>query len=300
MDTELIRTGRFAWNNAMKMLPLLLLLPQVLSEETTSLLPPKDVYVSEGRLTWTPAAENATYTVEYRGKGRNEWREVPACVQIPSSSCDFSSIRNNQGNGCVSVRVRAKRDDQTSTAVEACSHDEQSCSPGFSLSPGPGSMTVRLTRNSSLIKKHADHVTHLIYFGEEGEQLTKHEEAAASETIRDLEEGQRYCAWVQYVYMTRPVGPPRCMQCETTLVKSAKETAIITAVVVVIILIVLVPLVSYILIFQLKKIKQMLRVPYEIPNLFPEPGPEQRVFLPPSSDEHYDVITSMTPRDARR
>lgn len=46
-----------------------------------------------------------------------------------------------------------------------------SCTPDFSLTAGPGSLTVHLSRNHGLPLEQADHARHRVYYGKEGEPL---------------------------------------------------------------------------------------------------------------------------------
>lgn len=46
------------------------------------------------------------------------------------------------------------------------------CTPGFRLSPRPGSLTVHLMKNHSLALEHGDHAKHRVFYGQEGEPLT--------------------------------------------------------------------------------------------------------------------------------
>ncbi|KAM4558262.1 interferon gamma receptor 2 [Odontesthes bonariensis] len=269
---------------------------QVLSEGTPPL--PQDVQVDGGQLTWTPGSEDAdlTYRVEYLSSDQEEWTAVPGCEEIPSHSCSIAaSIAATAEHDCVMLRVQVQRAGLRSTAVRACSTHGDSCSPRFSLTPGPGSLTVHLSRNNSLARRYADYAKHRICFGKEGEPLRFCRDAAASESLSELEAGQRYCVQVQHILWDEPFGPAGCSQCETVRASDyLKQAAIIAGVVVAVGLVVLVPVVAYLLIFQLRKVKQLLRPPCEI-SLFLEPGLKAQIPILSNTEDHYDRISSISP-----
>ncbi|NP_001347725.1 interferon gamma receptor 2 precursor [Acanthochromis polyacanthus] len=298
MCSETRRTLR---NDAATMFFVLLCLQnfvQVLSEAT--LLPPKNIRVDKWQLRWSPATKerDIMYTVQYRSFNTDEWKVVPACVQIVSNSCNVASTKAKGEHGCVMLRVLAEKNGLTSIPVKACSRHGDSCDPDFNLIARPGSLTVRLASDHSLTPDFAEFAKHRIYFGKQGEQLKKYTDVASSETIRELEEGQRYCVQVQYIATNNPVGLASCIQCELIPQSGdSTQTLIIVSVLVVFVLVAVIPGVTYILIFQRKKIKRYLQ-PYNI-NIMPELFEPIHISILPSSqsDEHFDVLSSITPEE---
>ena len=55
----------------------------------------------------------------------------------------------------------------------------------------------------------------------------KYKDSASSVSIHDLEEGQRYCTKVQYIYHNKPVGLESCTQCE--VIPMSSKTMLIGA-----------------------------------------------------------------------
>ncbi|XP_059199542.1 interferon alpha/beta receptor 1-like [Centropristis striata] len=267
--------------------------------------PPENIHVDEWLLRWTPATDgDVTYTVKYSSFDKGPWTNLPACTQISINSCHVISTKAQGIHGCVMLRVQAERHGLTSTPVEACSRRGDSCTPDFSLTARPGTLTVNLSRNHSLALDHADHVGHRVYYGMEGEPLQDYEDTAASVTISELQEGQRYCTKVQYTYHDKPVGVPSCTQCELIPEsrKNPKATEILAAVVPVVVLLILIPVIAYVLIFQQRRIKQWLQPPYQIPpDFFLEPLPEHHLGIPASGppEEHWDVISSFSQQEFR-
>lgn len=276
---------------------------QVLSEEAPA--QPEDIHVDNWLLTWTPASEekDITYTVQYSSFDSTVWTDVPACVHISFNSCNVSSTKASGEHGCVMLRVKAKRRrGLTSTPVQACSRHGGSCTPDFSLTAGPGSLTVHVSRNHSLALDHEDHAKHRVYYGKEGEPLQKYEDAVGSVTIPELQEGQRYCIKVQNIYFDTAVGLPTCTRCEVIPEsrKDSKLTEVLVAVVLLIVL--LIPVIAYFLIFQRGRIKQWLQPPCKIPDdFFLEPSPEHHlpIFTSSPSEEHWDVISCISPEEFR-
>ncbi|GAA6219753.1 uncharacterized protein LOC108897140 isoform X2 [Lates japonicus] len=271
---------------------------QVLSVVT--LAPPQNIHVNKWQLTWTHASEkeDVSYTVQYRSFDTSVWKDVQACVQTFSTSCNVTSTKAESEHGCVMLRVRAERQGLTSKPVKACSRHGDSCTPEVSLTARPGSLTVFLSGNNSMALEYADHAKHRVYYGKEGESLQKYEDALYSVSIPGLEEGQRYCIRVQYMLYDKPVGPESCTQCEVIPGSEyeRQQTAIITAVVVVVVVLILIPAIAYILIFQRGRIKKCLQPPCKIPdNFLLEPFPEHHILSSTSSpsEERYDVITAM-------
>ncbi|KAF1382204.1 hypothetical protein PFLUV_G00141210 [Perca fluviatilis] len=263
---------------------------------------PQNVHVDNWLLTWTPAAEegDTTYTVEYSSFDIGVWKNVTSCVHISSNSCNVTSTKAEDEHGCVRLRVQAERRGLTSTPVEACSRHGDSCTPYFSLMPGPGSLTVHLSRNHSLARDYAGHAKHRVYYGKEGEPLLYDEDPLASVTIPELQEGQRYCVQVQNINYGKCVGLPTCPQC--VLIPPSKiysTPTVILAVGLIIVLVLLIPVIAYFLICKIERIKQCLRPPYELPGDFLEPFPDH--YLPISSssptEECWDVITSISPQE---
>lgn len=296
-------TRRTLRNDSVTMLFALLCLQtavQVLSEAT--LPPPKDIQVDKWQLRWSPATEerDIMYTVQYRIFNTDEWKDVPACVQIAFNSCNVSSTKAKGEHGCITLRVLAERHGLTSTPVKACSRHGDSCTPEFSLTARPGSLTVHLTNNHSLAREHANHAKHRIYYGKQREQLKEYKDAASSETIEKLEEGQWYCVKVEYVFYGRPVGLASCIQCERIPEPGdSTQTAVIVTVMAVVFLVAVVPAVAYTIIYQREKIKRCLQPRYQMPDLFLEPLPRDHipVLTSSQSDEHCDVISSISPKE---
>lgn len=279
---------------------LCILLPvQVLSDVPPA--PPQDVHVYNWQLTWRPAPEEGkvTYTVEYSS---NMWKSVPACANISSNSCNVSSTKAESESGCVLLRVRAERRGLTSTPVEACSRHGDSCSPDVRLTAGPASLTVHLNRTHRLALEYGEHAKRIVYYGKEGEPLQKYADVLSSVTIPDLQEGQRYCAAVQYIVFDLPVGLATCARCEL-IPKSrifSKQSELIVAVVpAVIVLLVLVPVIAYLLIFQRGRIKRWLRPPYQTPDNLLEPFGENYIPICISgpTEEHYHVLSAISPEE---
>uniref|UniRef100_A0A8C5ECK9 Uncharacterized LOC114455582 n=1 Tax=Gouania willdenowi TaxID=441366 RepID=A0A8C5ECK9_GOUWI len=147
----------------------------------------------------------------------NNWKDIPACVQIALNFCNVTSTKIHGNHaGCVMLRVQAERDGLTSIPVEACSSQGEPCTPQFSLTARPGSLTVHLSGDHSLAQEYGAHVKHRIYLGKKGESLKEHSDAASSLTIKELEEGQQYCAKVQYVtLLSNDTELSSCIQCES-------------------------------------------------------------------------------------
>ncbi|XP_018552104.1 interferon gamma receptor 2 isoform X1 [Lates calcarifer] len=268
---------------------------QVLSVVT--LAPPQNIHVNNWQLTWTHDSEkeDVTYTVQYRSFDTSVWKDVQACVQTFSTSCNVTSTKAESEHGCVMLRVLAERQGLTSKPVKACSRHGDSCTPEVSLTARPGSLTVFLSRNHSMVLEHGDHVKHRVYYGKEGQSLQKYKDAVYSLSIPGLEEGQRYCTRVQYMLYEKPFGPESCTQCEVIPESEyeRRQTVIITAMVVVVVVLILIPAIAYILIFQHGRIKKCLHPPCKIPdNFLLEPFSEHHILSSPS-EEHYDIITAM-------
>ncbi|KAM8855737.1 interferon gamma receptor 2 isoform 2-T2 [Spinachia spinachia] len=280
--------------------PCVLLAVQVLSDVPPA--SPQDVHVDNWQLTWrlTPEEGNVTYTVEYSS---DVWKSVQACANISSNSCDVISTNAAGEHQCVILRVRAERRGLTSTPVKACSPHGNLCSPDFRLTAGPDSLTVHLSRNHRLPLELGENLKHCVYYGKEGEPL-QYADVLSSVTIPDLQKGQRYCAEVQYIYISRPVGAATCSLCEVIPVsrKYSKQSNLIFAVVLpVVVLLVLVPVIAYLVIFQRRRIKRWLRPPYRIPDDFFEPFGENYIPISSSShsEEHCHGISAIYPEEFR-
>ncbi|XP_030613561.1 interferon gamma receptor 2 [Archocentrus centrarchus] len=259
------------------MRPLLLLLcfsfSRVVSE--VPLPPPHNIQVEEGQLTWHPASETVTYTVEYRRFESSKWEMLSHCVNTSASVCDVRAVTQTlrgepPESNCVMLRVRAERKALKSEPVEACSRNGSLCTPAFSLSAVPGLLTVHLSDNHELAEEYADHAKHRVYFGKAGEKLEESKDAIASTTFEDLEEGQQYCVQVKYIVYGRLVAPPSCTQCAVIPAsKHWNHTSVIAGVVAAIVaLAIIIPTVGYLLLFQRQRIKRWLRLPYHIPPEF--------------------------------
>ncbi|XP_035859718.1 interferon gamma receptor 2 isoform X1 [Sander lucioperca] len=279
-----------------------LVVVQALSESPPA---PQNIHVDNWLLTWTPASEgDTTYTVQYSRFNNRKWTNVSSCVHISSNSCNVTSTKAEAEHGCVRLRVRAERRGLPSPPVEACSRHGDTCTPDLSLMPGPGSLTVYLTMNHSLAQEYGRHAKYRVYYGKEGEPLlansTKYEDAEASVTISELQEGQRYCVQVQYRYFKSSIGLPTCTQCE--LIPESKKDSNQTVILVVgpiMVPVLLIPLIAYFLICKSERIKQWLRPPYELPEDFLESFPEHHLPISSSSptEECWDVISSISPQE---
>ncbi|XP_044071627.1 interferon gamma receptor 2 [Siniperca chuatsi] len=277
---------------------------QVLSEELLAPpAPPQNIHVDNWLLTWTATEErDVTYTVQYRSFDTDNWKDVPACIQISLNSCNVTLLKPEEYD-CVMLRVRAERHLLTTGPVEACSRHGGSCTPEVSLTARPGSLTVYLSRNHSLALEHGGHAMYRVYYGKKGEPLQKFKDDVSSVSFNELQEGQHYCTKVQYIYFNKPFGLPSCTQCVVIPEsrKNLKQTEILVVVVAVIILVILVPVIAYILIFQRGRIKQWLRPPYEIPDDFLNTFHVHHnpISTSSSSEEHWDVISCITPEEVR-
>ncbi|XP_060944234.1 uncharacterized protein LOC133021412 isoform X2 [Limanda limanda] len=269
----------------------------VVSEATPA--PPQNVHVDKWLLTWTPATEerDVTYTVQYRSFDNIVWEDVPACTQTSFHSCNVTITRDESERGCVMLRVQAERHGLTSEPVKACSRFGDSCSPEVRLVARPGSLTVNLSGNHSMVWDYADHVIHKVYYGKEGESLQKYEYGTSSVTILKLEEGQRYCTKVQYILHEQPVGLESCTRCEVIPVSrhKPKQTDLIVAVVVVISVAFLISGIGYFLVCRHQRIKHWLQPPCEIPEHFLMPFPGRQICSYTSSicEEHCDIISTI-------
>ncbi|KAM7380944.1 hypothetical protein PAMP_004209 [Pampus punctatissimus] len=179
--------------------------------------PPQDVRFVHGLLNWTSAAEDRdiTYTVQYSTtfSETEVWMDVPACVQTSLNSCNVSFTKAAAKHGCMKLRVRAERRGLRSAPISACSTHNDSCSPEVRLTVRPGYITVHLSRNHDLAREYADHGKHRVYIRKEGEDSENHLDTVSSTTLPGLEEGRRYCARVQYIYMGKPEGLSSCSVC---------------------------------------------------------------------------------------
>ncbi|XP_008277679.1 uncharacterized protein LOC103355603, partial [Stegastes partitus] len=226
----------------------------------------------------------------------DEWIVVPDCHQIAFNSCNVAFTKAKEEHGCVMLRVTAESHGKTSKPAKACSRHGDSCTPDFSLTARPGSLTVQLTMNHSLAPDYAGQIKHRIYYGK-GEQLEAYIDVSSSKTISELDQGQRYCVAVQYVRYDTPHGPRSCIQCE--LIPEAgysTHTRIIVAVVVAVVLVAVITAVAHILIFHRKKIKSCLQPRYQMPHSVLEPLDIPN-FTSSQTEEHCDVISSFTPEE---
>ncbi|XP_026151054.1 uncharacterized protein LOC113123328 [Mastacembelus armatus] len=268
------------------------------------LAPPENIHVEKGLLKWTSASQdrNITYTVQYRSFDNEMWTDVPGCAQTLFHFCNVTVTKAESPHGCVMLRVQAKRGELTSRPVKACSRQGDSCTPEFSVTARPGSLTVHLSRNHSMALEHGDHAKHRVYYGKEGESLQlKHKDGASSVLIHNLEQGQRYCVMVQYIYYNNAIGLGSCIQCIVIPVSENVPKDVIVAVGFVIFMVFLLPA-AYILIFQHRRIKQWLRPPYQMSDVLIQPFPEHHILWSSSSpnEERYDVISSIITEGSRK
>ncbi|KAF7656973.1 hypothetical protein LDENG_00033680 [Lucifuga dentata] len=282
----------------------LLLYIQAFGQVVSEVLPPlQDVHVNGGLLRWTasPQHRNASYSVQYRSSDK-KWKDVLSCIRTTLTSCDVTSMAAETEHGCVMLRLRAEQAGLSSQWVEACSKEGDRCSPEVRLAARPGFLTVYLNRNHSLALQHGDHAKHRVYYGKEGQPLRSYEDAASSVSVSELEEGQRYCIKVQYLYYGVPIGAPSCTQC-VLIPESSVKTQLAEIGVTVVVVVIMVPVViavAYILIFKHKRIKKWLRPPYEMPELVFRPLPESHRLLSmrSPSEECFDMISVVIPQDS--
>lgn len=257
--------------------------------------PPQQVHLKGTLLTWRPATEtppteevDLTYSVQSRYHA-DDWRDVPACTNTSSTSCDVTEVAAGGRHGCVMLQVRAERRGLNSEPVQACSLQENSCSPNVSLSARPSSLTVHLYLNYSLAEEHAAHAKHRVRYGREGALMQEFKDSTSSLTLRPLEAGQRYCVQVEYILHNLPVGPPRCPLCETVPQTGVQVQAGVISVVAVV-LFSLTIAGAFVLIFKKGWIKRLLRPPYQIPDHFYLLQPPHSVSTCSPTEESCDVI----------
>lgn len=282
----------------------ILFVPQVFSEAPPA--PPQDIQVDNWLLRWSPDPEDGdvTYTAQYSRflQQRNingVWTDVPYCVHTSLNSCNVSSIKARSEYDCVMLRVRAERHGKNSTSVQACSKHGHLCTPDFNLTARPGSLTVHLSRNTPFLREHANHAKYRVYYGKKGEALQDYKDGLASVTIDELQEGQRYCTRVQYLYHKNTVGLPTCTQCELIPESDSRQTVTIVSLVLVGVLLLVFPVIAYFFLFQRGRLKHWLQPPYTFREHLLEPILEPFLPIHSSTEEHYDVITSMSPVELR-
>ncbi|NP_001347687.1 interferon gamma receptor 2 precursor [Fundulus heteroclitus] len=259
---------------------------------------PSDVLIKQTQLTWNATANDATFTVQYRGFYDGGWTPLETCSSTPLTSCDVALVQAGEENGCVRLRVAARRHRETSEPVEACSRGGHPCSPDFTLSVSPGSLTVNLNRSQNLDWKYGGQLKHRIYLRRQGEDWQDHI-SHSSKFFDGLEAGQRYCVKVEFVlYGQKSLGPASCEQCDTVPDFSTSKQTLIVIVTIVVSGIVLLVVFAYIQLFKSKNIKQFLQPPYTIPPGFQErlPTAGRPLVAESPSEEDYDVVSSLTPR----
>ncbi|KAM3607202.1 uncharacterized protein V6R79_003420 [Siganus canaliculatus] len=281
------------------------LLVQVLSEAPPPPPPPpQDVLINKWLLTWAPPPEEAglTYTVQY--SFRDKWRNVASCVRTPSTSCDVSAVGNEAEHGCVTLRVHAERRGLESDPVQVCSRHGASCTPEFRLTVRPGSLTVHLNKKHNLTDDYADHAKYRVYYAKEGDSLQEtFIDDVSSVSVPGLQEGQRYCAAVQFLHQDRALGTPSCPRC-TLVPRSESPAAVIVPAAAALVLILVAVAIAYLLIFHLGKLKRWLRNNrYQIPEHFmlDDTHCSATSSSPPAAspgEEHFSVITGLDRRDA--
>ncbi|XP_027879846.1 tissue factor-like [Xiphophorus couchianus] len=258
---------------------------------------PIDVVIDQSMLKWNSTASDVTFTAEFHDF-ESDWTPIETCIETRFTSCDLSSEESDR---CIRRRVAAWRNGVESEPVEACSRDGHACSPNFTLTAAPESLTVNLKRNHNLHKENADNLKYWIYFWKKGAQLKNHRVTLSSELIDGLEVGETYCVMVQFALHWKEYGPPSCMQCETIPSSSGSKRAQIIVICSIVLTIVFVVVFAYVRLFKSKKIKEILRPPYTIPTTFREPLPGRNCpFVAVSlSEEHYDVVSGLTPNQPR-
>uniref|UniRef100_A0A3B5M5R1 Fibronectin type-III domain-containing protein n=1 Tax=Xiphophorus couchianus TaxID=32473 RepID=A0A3B5M5R1_9TELE len=164
---------------------------------------PIDVVIDQSMLKWNSTASDVTFTAEFHDF-ESDWTPIETCIETRFTSCDLSSEESDR---CIRRRVAAWRNGVESEPVEACSRDGHACSPNFTLTAAPESLTVNLKRNHNLHKENADNLKYWIYFWKKGAQLKVKSEMFIL--------GETYCVMVQFALHWKEYGPPSCMQCET-------------------------------------------------------------------------------------
>ncbi|XP_028292710.1 uncharacterized protein LOC114455582 isoform X2 [Gouania willdenowi] len=270
---------------------------QAFTQALSKVPPPQNIYVANWLLIWTEQTEDRElfYTVQSRSILDNNWKDIPACVQIALNFCNVTSTKIHGNHaGCVMLRVQAERDGLTSIPVEACSSQGEPCTPQFSLTARPGSLTVHLSGDHSLAQEYGAHVKHRIYLGKKGESLKEHSDAASSLTIKELEEGQQYCAKVQYVtLLSNDTELSSCIQCESIPFSGSKEKKITAGVFTILLIVILIVGIVYICIFHRRTIKHWMQPPCEIPVVFLQPisGKHKSPLISSPVDEQCDVLS---------
>ncbi|KAI9527604.1 hypothetical protein NQZ68_028827 [Dissostichus eleginoides] len=279
----------------------ILVVPQVFSEAPPA--PPQDIQVDNWLLRWSPESDpddgDVTYTAQYSSFDSGVWTDVPYCDHTPLNYCNVSSIKARSEYGCMMLRVRAERHGQNSPSVQACSKHGHLCTPDFNLIASPGSLTVHLSKNTTFLREHADHAKYRVYYGKKGEALQDYKDGLASVTIDELQEGQRYCTRVQYLYFKDTVGLPTCTQCELIPESDSRRTATIVSLVLLGVLLLVFPVIAYFLLFQRWRFKRWLQPRYTFREHLLEPIPEPFLPIHSSTEEHYDVISSMSQVELR-
>ncbi|XP_075886772.1 interferon gamma receptor 2 [Nelusetta ayraudi] len=264
--------------------------------------PPTNLTVAGGLLAWTPVASQTgvTFTVQVNGFEDTDakWRDVPTCVRTTSTRCNVSAAIAEDSEGCARLRVTAERAGKQSEPVETCSQHGDSCSPSVILSANPGTLIVHLNRNNPLVTEYADSAGFRVYHGPDGEQMKGPWDTQSTLTLPGLDSGQRYCVQVGFTLYTKDYGPPSCTRC--LLVPHAETSVVLTVVLILVPAVALIVATVYVLIFHYGMIKRWLSLNrYHIPahvTLKPFPaGHSTFESSHRSEDEHFDVISSITP-----
>ncbi|PWA26240.1 hypothetical protein CCH79_00013721 [Gambusia affinis] len=258
---------------------------------------PIDVVIDHSRVNWNSTASDVTFTVEFHDF-ESDWTPIETCRETRFTSCDLTL---EESDSCIRHRVTARRNGVKSEPVEACSRDGHACSPNFTLTAAPESLRVNLKRNHNLHYEHADILKYRIYFWKKGEQLKNHRVTLSTELIGGLEVGETYCVMVQFALHWKPYGPSSCMQCETIPSSSGSIQTQIIVICFVVLSTVLLVVFAYVRLFKFKKIKEILQPPYTIPPTFKEelPGHNYPFVAVGLSEEHYDVVSDLTPNQPR-
>ncbi|XP_054909092.1 interleukin-10 receptor subunit beta-like [Poeciliopsis prolifica] len=254
---------------------------------------PIDVVIDQSRLNWNSTASDVTFTVEFKNI-EFDWMPIEMCRKTRSTSCDLSL---EERDSCIRHRVTAWRNGVESEPVEACSRDGHECSPNFTLTAAPESLTVNLKRNHNLHEDHADIMKYSIKLGKKGEQLENPRVTLSSELIDGLEVGETYCVTVQFLLHWKEYGPASCMQCETIPSSSGSKQTQIIVICFVVLAIALLVVFAYVRLFRFKKIKEILQPPYTIPTTLKKPlsGNNYSVVAMSLPEEHCDVVSGLTP-----
>ncbi|XP_062313428.1 interferon gamma receptor 2 isoform X2 [Osmerus eperlanus] len=284
---------RLLYPSGLSLTVILMSISQVMSDE---LAPPQDVHV-DSALRWRRGNEHlhhVKYTAMYLIE---EWQEVPGCVQTELTFCNISSVLKL--SDCVMLRVYALDGWRKSAAVQAYSYDNP-CSPVFTLSPRPGSLTVYM-RNNSLFYKYADNAGYLISYSRDG-HAPQETVTLSSLIIEDLDVEERYCVEVQYTLYLQPYGYPSQPQCVVipTSEKDRRNMVVGLSVPFVFLSAGVILWIAFVVVKNYEKMKRCLQPPVRMPPHLKE-FLKRPCSLPPQTVSHredcFDHISIISPQD---